>query len=197
MFARDIFDGFFGNDNAPNAANPYFEQIKAILDQYYKPYIEAGSRAIPKLEEQYGNLIDNPVGFINDMGKGYQKSPGYDFALQQALQGGTHAANAGGMGGSPQHQQWAMQTATGLANQDYGNWLSRALGAYQTGLTGEQGLFNGGIDTTNAFTEGMGNALSTQGTMNYMNEQNKNQFFQQMLAAALGAGMKGVMGGML
>jgi hypothetical protein len=82
----------------------------------------------------------DPTALMQQIGGGYQASPGYQFQLGQAMKGIGQAAAAGGMAGSPMQQQQSGQVAQGLASQDYYNYLNRALGLYQTGAGGYRGL---------------------------------------------------------
>ena len=103
----------------------YLGQVPDILKKYFAPY---------------QGLVEDPTAKLGEIGSHYTQSPGYHFALQQAMQGIGSAAAAGGMAGSPQQQQQAAGAAQGLASQDYGNYMQRALGLYGTGLTGYRGL---------------------------------------------------------
>ena len=51
------------------------------------PFINAGTSQIPGLEDQYSRLINDPASVMNQIGGSYQQSPGFKFAMQQALQG--------------------------------------------------------------------------------------------------------------
>lgn len=168
--------GLFGDYNNPaDAAMPYMNQIPDALKKYLEPYINAGTSQIPGLENAYGGLINDPGGVMNKIGQGYHQSPGFQFALQQALQGAGHAAAAGGMAGSPQAMQQNMQTATGLANQDYNNWLGNALGMYRTGLQGSQNLFNTGAQTSMGMGEDLASVLANQAKLAYEGQNAQNQ----------------------
>ena len=107
-----------------------------------QPYIDQGQAQYGNLNSQYGQLMNDPGGRMNQIGQSYHQSPGFQFALQQALQGAGHAAAAGGMAGSPHHEQQNMGLATNLANQDYNQWLQQALGLYGRGMSGSQSLYD-------------------------------------------------------
>ncbi len=151
------------------------DQMQGTLSPYYQPYMDAGKGAMGALQGQYGSLLGDPGQMLNNIGKGYQKSPGFDFALQQALQGAGHAAAAGGMAGSPQHEQQNMQLATNLGNQDYNNWMTNALGMYNQGLAGEQGMMGQGFNSSNEMGQSMGNDLMSKAMLQYAGQQNQNQ----------------------
>jgi hypothetical protein len=120
--------GMFGNQQDPSAAaNKYYEQISQ-------------QPGVQNLQGQYGQLMNDPGGKYNQIGESFQQSPGFKFAMQQAMNAQNHAAAAGGMAGSPMHEQMAQQTATDLANQDYYNYMQGATGLYGQGLNGQQNI---------------------------------------------------------
>ena len=161
--------------NPADAASQYYNQIPGQTNQYYQPYFEAGKNQLPGLTEQYGQLMNDPGGKLNQIGGGFQQSPGFKFALEQALGGSGHAAAAGGMAGSPQHEQQNMELATQLGNQDYYNWLQQATGLYGQGLTGAQGMANQGQQAGQSQADMIAQALAQQGNLSYAGQQNKNQ----------------------
>lgn len=179
---------FGGWSNPANAAQGPLNSIPGMITPYYNPYIQAGNQAIPQLEGQYGQLMNDPGGKINQIGAGYHQSPGFQFALQQALQGASHASNAGGMGGSPQDQQQQMGLATNLANQDYNTWLQNALGAYGQGLQGEQNLYAGGYGASNELAQSLANNAQSQGYLNYAGQMAQNQHQGGMWGSLIGGG---------
>lgn len=161
--------------NPSDAASPYLNQIPGTISPYYNPYINNGTSAGNTLNGQYGNLLNNPGGMVNQIGSNYHQSPGFQFALQQALQAGNHSAAAGGMAGSPQNQQQSMQTATGLADQDYNNYLQNAMGMYNQGLQGEQGMYGIGYNASNSLAQSLANNLQSQAGLAYQGANNSNQ----------------------
>lgn len=189
-----------GGDNPYDAASKYYDQVPGAIKPYFQPYIGAGQDAMGKLQGQYGNLLGNyggiqgqynqlmndPNGMMNKIGSGYQKSPGFDWQMNQGMNAANNAAAAGGMAGSPQHQQQASTMATGLANQDYYNYMNHALGMYGMGLQGNQGLYNQGLqgmqgmnqmgyDASNQLAGGLANSLMNQGNLAYSGQAAQNQ----------------------
>src|ERR1700741_4030115 len=78
--------GLMGDwQNPADSANDYFNQIPDMLKKYMSPYIDAGNKMGGLLQGQYGNLLNNPGGMLNQIGQNYHQSPGFQFALQQAL----------------------------------------------------------------------------------------------------------------
>lgn len=139
-----MLGGIFGPRNGgrkiADAANQYYNQIPGEIGKYYDPYINEGRGAYDEMSERYRGLMDDPSKVLGDIGSKYQESPGYKWALQQALQAGGNAAAAGGMAGTPMHQQESMETAQGMASKDFENYLNHALGLYGAGLEGGQGI---------------------------------------------------------
>jgi hypothetical protein len=165
---------FFGGKNPADDSMKYLDQIPGAISPYLNPYINSGKNALPILEGQYGDLLNDPGGKLNKIGGGFQKSPGFDFALQQALQGAGHAAAAGGMAGSPQHEQQNMGIATQLGNQDYYNWLKGATGMYGMGLEGTQGLANMGLSAGKSMADQIAQMLAAKSGLSYEGQANQN-----------------------
>lgn len=193
--------GLFGGNNNPyDAASKYYNQIPSRMLPYYQPYMNAGQGALNQLQGQYGNLLGNyqgvqgqynqlmndPDAFLAKIGSGYQKSPGFDWQMNQGMNAANNAAAAGGMAGSPQHQQQAATMAEGLANQDYYNYMNHALGLYNTGLQGNANLYGAGLsglqglnqmgyNAANEYGQDIGNYLMNQGNMAYAGQAAQNQ----------------------
>lgn len=184
-----LFDSISGAlfGNAADQANPYYDQSRQQLQQYMDPYHQSGLRSMGMLEGQFGNLLNDPGGKLNQMGQGYQESPGFKFALQQAMQGAGNAAAAGGMAGSPQHEQQNMGLATNLANQDYNQWLQNAMGLYGAGLSGAQNMYGIGAGASQGLGEGMSSLYQNQGMANMAGQQNSNNLLAGLMGSAMGA----------
>jgi len=170
----------FPGDSPYDQAKPYYDKIPGMLQNTYNPYIQSGMGSMGQLQGQYGSLINNPGSKLNEIGQGYQQSPGYQWQLGQALQAGNNAAAAGGMAGTPMHQQQQMATAQGLANQDYYNYLGNALGLYGTGLSGQQGMMNQGFNASNELASGLGSTWMNQGNLAMSGQAAENQAQSQM-----------------
>lgn len=170
------FDDFFGGGKNPaNSAMPYYNQIPGKTSPYMQPYFEAGKGAIPGLQEQYKDLLANPGGKLNEIGAGYKESPGLNFAIQKALGANARSLNAGGMYGSPEHEEQNLLTATGYANQDYNNWLNSATGLYNQGLSGQQGLAGMGQQAGQSLADMIAQTLAQQGNLAYQGQAQQNQ----------------------
>ncbi len=169
------------NNNPANAAMPYLDQIPGQINKYYQPYVNAGQTALNTVQPEFQNLINNPGGKLNQIGQGFQQSPGFKFALQQALQGAGHAAAAGGMAGSPEHEFENMQLATNLGNQEYYNWLNPATQMYGKGLEGTQDIFHQGQQASGNMAEQIAQILAQKGNLAYAGAENQNQAQNSML----------------
>jgi hypothetical protein len=183
--------GLLGGQKSPaSAANPYLSQMPGDVGQYMDPYMQAGQNALGSLNGQYSNLLNNPGGVLNQIGSSYHQSPGFQFALHQALMGANQASAAGGMAGSPLGQQQNMATATQLGNQDYYNYLNKAMGMYGQGLQGEQGLAGLGMQGSTNMSEIISNMLAQQAQNAYQGQAAQNAAQGGMfgdIGAALGS----------
>ena len=168
--------GLFGNQKNPaDAANQYYDQISQQANQYNQPYYQAGMNQLGGLQDQYGQLMNDPGGKFNQIGQSFQQSPGFKFAMEQAMNAQNRSAAAGGMAGSPMHEQMAQTQATDLANQDYYNYMNGALGLYGQGLGGAQNLAGMGQQAGNNMSEMIAQQLAQQGQNAYEGQAAKNQ----------------------
>lgn len=153
-----------GHGNDPfKAGNKYFNQIPGAVNPYFQPWMQAGQGALGKLNEQFMGLTNDPTAAYNKFAAGYHESPGYKWQLNQGTNAVNNAAAAGGMLGSPEHQQNAATLTQGLANQDFNNYMSQALGLYGTGLSGLQGLNTQGYGANSQMANIMQSLLAGQG----------------------------------
>jgi hypothetical protein len=166
----------FGNYQNPyDKAMPIFNKIPGELHGALDPYINRGNAAGNMLGGEYGNLLANPGGKLNQIGAGYHESPGLQFAIKMALQKAGNAAAAGGMAGSPQHEYQNMDIATNLANQDYNNWIRNAIGLYGTGISGEQGFYDTGAKAGIGLGEDIASVLANQANLEAERQNVENQ----------------------
>jgi len=183
-----LFDTLSGGKNPAPGALQYTQNIPGMTLPFLSPYYNAGLGALPQLQEQFSGLMGNPGGKLNEIGSGYQQSPGFKFALDQALGSAGRAAAAGGMAGSPAHEQQAMELATQLGNQDYNNYMKNALGLYGMGLGGEQGLYGGGMQTGNNIADMIANTLQQSGNLAFRGQQERNSGTNSLMSG-LGRGI--------
>jgi len=188
--AGGIGAGLFGmmqnNKNPADVAMPYLNNIPGQISPYYQPYVNAGQNALGTIQPEFKNLLANPGGKLNQIGQNFQQSPGFKFALQQALQGAGHAAAAGGMAGSPEHEFENMALATNLGNQEYYNWLKPATELYGTGLTGTQDIFHQGQIASKDLSDQIANILAQKAQLAFTGEQQQNMAQNQALNNVFG-----------
>ena len=121
--------GMFGGHgkNPATEANNTLNQIPGATQPYYKPYGDAGRKALEDRVKRYG---ENPTDVYNNLGKGYTESPGYKYQMQQAMNAANQSAASGGMSGTPLNVANAQETAQGLASKDYENYINHVTGIY-------------------------------------------------------------------
>lgn len=179
---------WFGGKSADpyGAASPYLAQSEEMYKQYYSPYTDLGTRTMSTLEDQYSRLLSDPASQWALLGQGFQASPGYDWQMQQAMNAANMSAAAGGMAGTPAHQQQSMQMATDLANQDYYNYMNNMMGLYGQGLSGTQGLFNTGYGATQSLADALGGVYGSKANLGYASEASKQQQAGSLVGGLLG-----------
>lgn len=175
-----LLSGLFGGDSGPDPMS-YLSQIPDAVKPYIEPYTKSGESALGPLAEQYGQLMQDPSAVMNKIGASYKQSPGFQFALNQALQGAGHSAATGGMAGSPMAQQQAEQIGTKLGQQDYYNYLQKAMGMYGQGLQGMQGLAGMGLEGARGLTDDIAQALAAEAQARQAEQASHNQGIGGML----------------
>lgn len=204
MSFLDSLTGGGGGEDPSKAAQQYLSQIPGTITPYYQPYINAGQGAMGDLQSQYRQLLSNPTAIMNMIGSQYHASPGYQFNVNEATRGANNAAQAGGMVGSPQEQQQLSQTISGIANQDYNNFLNQGLGLYGQGLGVAGNINQMGYGASNELANSLGSLLQTEAQnayqgADYRNRQNQGGFGNLLgLAGSIGGMfMGGPAGGMI
>lgn len=96
--------------------------------------------------------------FRRNVGATFQASPGYEFARGEGIRAIDQAAAARGMLGSGGRLRELTRYGTGVANQEYNNWLSRL-----QGLAGVGQAASGQTASLAAGTGGQGASLLQQG----------------------------------
>lgn len=173
--------GQFLMKNPADSAMNYYDQIPGMLQKYLSPYMNIGMGATNNLQSTFSQLMQNPTFKMNQIGQGYQQSPGYQFQRNQDMNAMNNSQAAGGMAGTPSSQYQMGQMANGLANQDYYGYVDRGMNQFDTGLQGEQGLsqqgFNAGTDLAGMFSS----LLQNQGNLAYAGTQGQNNTLLGML----------------
>ena len=181
---QELNESFF--PNAAKAGMPYLEENPAIYHEYYDPYVDWGKQVMPELSGQYENLLKDPSGMRDWLTKDFQTNPGYQFQMDQMMNAGNNAAAAGGMLGTPMHQQQNMGYAQGLANQEFNNYLSQMLGLYGQGLEGTQGMFDTGYNASMGLAGQLGNNNNSMAQLAYSGQNNANKSTGGLMGAIAG-----------
>jgi hypothetical protein len=100
-------------------------------NELLSPYIQQGQRALQMTGDLSGA---NGVDAGNAALANFQKSPGYQFALDQGLQAVDAGAAARGMLVSGQTRAAEMKYGQGLASQDFASYYNRLSGLASQGL---------------------------------------------------------------
>jgi len=136
---------------SPVAINPGSTNIGAIPPGSTNNGGQAGVLQMQQANPQGAlDQYKNTPGYqlLNAPGA-YEQSPGYQYAMDQSMNQVQNAASAKGMLESGAVIKNMQQTASGLAQQDYGNWWNRQnqlYGDYQNRLQGMAGGPTGGAD---------------------------------------------------
>lgn len=195
-----LLGGFGGDDYSTKGydeAGQILGSIPSQIKGYYDPYINAGKSAIPGYQDIMSQLLKDPTQIMKMLGQGYQKSPGYDWNLQQGENAITNASAAGGMLGTPQHQQQAGQLATNLASQDYNQYMQNIMKMFGMGAEGTSGLIDQGGKMSSDLASNIAQALAGQAQLKYASQANENQYNGQNAGGGFGdlMGMFGSGGG--
>ncbi len=178
---------FLGGSNPYKAESQYLDQIPDELNQNLGPYSQSGQSLLPYLTGGYSGLAMAPGQEQAHLSSGFQQSPGYQWNLDQELQAQNQALAAGGMLGSPESQQFAENTAHGLADQDFNDYYNRNAKLMQSGLTGLQGLETQGQNASTQMANNMTDYLYNKGNLAGAQAQHRNNLGWGGLG--LGAGL--------
>lgn len=193
-----LYNLFSGGPGIAKEANKYLNQIPGAMQPYYQPYMNAGQNAMGQLMGQYGQLTGSTGDVYNKLAGGYKESPGYQTALKQAMNAVSNQAAAGGMAGSPQAQLQSADVAGGLAQKDFGDYMSRMMGLYGTGLSGLSNINQLGFDASTGYGNMLGSLLGQQAQYGAMEKAMQNQKRGQgmgQLFGGLGTLAAGPLGG--
>jgi hypothetical protein len=118
--------------------------------------LDAARGAFDPLSAKYGAGTDlyldalgvnGPEGNTRAVGA-FQASPGYDFMVNQSLDALDRRAASRGMLASGNNTIDTLNTVTGLANQEYGDWQNRLAGLINPELAAASGV--AGVETGRA-----------------------------------------------
>lgn len=161
-------------------ANQYLNQISGVGHQGYDDYINQGKDASGKTKSAYEGMMDDPTGFINKIMEQYKESEGYGFAKDRLTKEMGNTAAMGGVAGTPMDQMNQAEGVQGLLSKDMQQFLENALGRYDKGLAGEEGIATRGYDASGKLADFLGNSLTQQGGLAFQGARDKNQKSQDM-----------------
>lgn len=139
----------------------------------------AGNKDAANILQPYAQAGTGAVGALSSgLGTSFQQSPGYQWQLGQGIDAIQNSASAQG-GVNSGNTLKALQTyGTGLANQDYYNWLNAQYNLANLGANAGQaqgnflvGAGNANANATLGIGTGIGNALT--GIGNFFNQPNQ------------------------
>lgn len=165
-----ILGGLFGSNAAGSAASAQEQaanqasqtqlQMFNQLQQNLQPYMGAGTNALAAYQSALG-LGGGTGGAPGFNAANFQTSPGYNFAKQQGIDAIMNSAAAHGLTGNTLRS--LDQFGTGLANQEFNQYLGQLSGLTGMGQNAAAGVGNAGLQTGQAIGQniiGAGNAAA-------------------------------------
>lgn len=181
--------GIFGS-NPAKAAMPYLQQIPQFGKDAYQPFINQGMGAMSG-QPNYQEMAQNPTNFLNMLMGQYQPSAGYQHKLDNALKAGGAAGAAGGVAGTPYHQEHMMGLANSLLDQDMQQFLGNVLGIQGFGAQGLENQIGRGFNASGNLADYLGSAYGQMGQAAFGGQQSSNATRQALLKGLIQAGAMG------
>jgi|SRR5712671_51227 len=192
--AAGLFGDMFGNDKNPaDAAMGYYNKIPGMERENYNPYIQRGNSAYDRFNPIYNSMSSDPAGFLEQIMAKYAPSKSFQLKRDEMNRAAGNSAAAGGMRGSMDDISNEAHISDSLMGDDMQQWLKNVLGIEDTGLQGEQHLYDTGYDATKNLTSDLSNVYGTQGSLAFQGQANQNKSRSDMLSALMkmGAGAGG------
>ena len=130
--ALGIGSALIGGSANRSAANTQAQATQQAADQSRQANLDSLAYLRESRDMGRGDLAPYRDAGLADygtlrgqVGTQFQESPGYRFALQEGLQAIDRGASARGLLNSGARVREATRYGTGMASQEYGNWLSR------------------------------------------------------------------------
>jgi hypothetical protein len=183
----NFMDLFGGGKNPANSAMQYLNQIPGMEKGYLNPFIEKGAKSGDILSDKYGSLTNDPGAFLEQLMKGYAPSKSYQMNRDEQLRSAGNTAAAGGMRGSQGDIENSAKITDTLMGKDMQDWLGNVTGLFNTGLKGEQGLFNTGYDASKDLSSDLANLMGTQAQTAFQGQREQNQRGGDMLSMLMHA----------
>jgi len=222
-----FFDTMFGGGAEADAAEKnralyqqYQQQGSADLAQGYKTGTENLNKALGAYQplsdlagmyRKGSGLALDALGINGPEGNtrattAFQTGPGYQFSLDQGLDAINRRRATSGMLNSGNADIDALKFGQGLANQEYGGWLSNLLGVDRNALSatgatasGQAGVYGGLADLARGYSNDqvglLGNTTSGMAGANNFEAAGKAAGAKNLLGAGLGLASLGAGGG--
>ena len=166
--------------------------------QYSQPYINAGNTS---LSTYLGALGLGTNADRQSALSSFSNAPGYQYQLNQGLQGVQRGLSSSGMSGSGAEQKALYNYASGLANQNYDSWLSKLSNLAGMGQTSSENTANRTYQTGSSLAN-LGSTYGQQYSNLYQSiaqaqaeaEMAKAQAAQQS-SSGFGSALGGIAGG--
>ena len=185
----EVANMFFGNNykNPAKSANETLDQIPGKTKEYMTPWYEAGKNALPGYTEFMQQMMQHPDQIINMLGQGYKKSPGYDWNLKQGQMAIGNAKAAGGMLGTPQHEQESAEMAQGLASKDFNTYMDRVMQGLGIGAGGVGGIVSQGAKSGESLADMIAKVLGQKAQNQFAGTAGENAANAQQQSNLLSA----------
>lgn len=184
---------FSGGKNPASAAQPYYNQIPGIAQQYMQPYVQQGQQAYQNMQPQLQQMSQNPTEYLNQLLSQYKPSEAYQNSRDEAMRAAGNTAAAGGMRGSSQDSMGEGRLVDSLMGQDMQQWLQNVRGLQTEGLQGQSGIYGTGANAGQSLENDLQNSLAQQGNLAFYGQAQKNAN-QSDLFKGLTGGIGGLMG---
>lgn len=166
-------------------AGKSLDRIPNETNKYGQPFFEAGASALPGYKDFMDHLMRNPDQILNMLGQGYKESPGFQWNKKEGEGAINNAQAAGGMLGSPQHQQMAGEMATNLASKDYNEYMDRILKGLGIGTQGTGDIVKGGQVAGSDMAKRISDYLTNKSTLQYAGTASQNNIVGDLIGGAL------------
>ncbi len=173
--ASGLYGLFKKKKNPYDEAMRYYGQIPGAVAPYLDPFINQGNETMGGLGDLYQRMFKDPAAFQQQIGEGFKESPGYKFALQEALHAGANQMGAGGMANTPLAQRNQMEIATNLGNQEYQNYLNNVMSTLGLGIQGGENIMGRAYNASSGMGDIMGSNLAQMGNLAQMKQAYSNQ----------------------
>ncbi len=190
----DPGDIFKKRGNSADAAMPYLDQAAQLEGNAYNPYIQHGQDAYNAMNPVLQGRASDPAAYLEKLMAGYTPSKGFNYQQQQALQGASNDAAAGGRRGGSLDVQNQSNISNSLLSGDMQNWLKNAYGVQNAGLDNLQKTYATGYQGSSNLAGDLSNIYGTQEGLKFQGDRDKRQSSIDRFSGLTGA-VGGVVGG--